>query len=553
MTASMLNPSPEHMGYLSQLGIGPTSTPWSPVVEPMPPPEELNLTPLYPYQETALARVWAAIDAGKTRIMVMLPTGGGKTVLAAHAIAHRGQQGKVSAFPVPMLNLINQTVERFEQYGLRSIGVIQGQHVRTNPNAALQVCSIQTLAARRRNGKQELKNLGLVIVDEAHLKYDDIYRLMAEWPDVVFIGLSATPWSRGLGLHWDELIVCETISGLIEWGRDHPKEGLVPFITYAPGVPDLRKVKDNIGGDDYDVGQLAKVMDKSELVGDVVKTWLEKGENRPTFCYCVDRAHAKHVNDRFIEAGVASEYMDANTALFDRKDIFDRLRSGETKVICSIGVLIAGVDEPHVSCIICARPTKSPILWTQMIGRGLRRFEGKAHLLVLDHSGNSLRVGTVDTIFFDKLHDGKKGVDLWSDEEREAAALAKVRLPKLCPECSAVVSPQETKCSQCGHEFKPVCTVRAADGELVLLGSGAQARTGPTVDEKRQFYLEALGFARQYGKKDGFAFHKYQGRFGKHEKPRWHWRDLEPLPASLATRNEIKRQAIAWQAAGRAA
>jgi DNA repair protein RadD len=269
----------EHMGYLDQLGIGPTSilapmprprfqAEWAtPPAKPLPTPAELNLTPLYPYQERALEQLWAAIAAGETRIMLMLPTGGGKTVLGAHVIAHKSQEGKVSAFPVPMLNLINQTVERFEQYGLTSIGVVQGQHFRTNPNAALQVCSIQTLAARRRNGKRTLDNLGLVIVDEAHLKHDEIFRLMQEWPDVIFVGLSATPWSRDLGLHWKKLIICETIAGLIEWGREHPKEGLVPFITYAPGVPDLRKVKNNIGGDDYDVGQLAHVMERRLKTG----------------------------------------------------------------------------------------------------------------------------------------------------------------------------------------------------------------------------------------------------------------------------------------------
>jgi DNA repair protein RadD len=248
------------------------------------PLEELNLTPLYRYQEAALARVWEAIEAGETRII--LPTGGGKTVLAAHIIAHKSQRGKVSAFPVPMLNLIKQTVERFKQYGLRGIGVIQAQHKLTNPNAALQICSIQTLPARRKNGKRMLDNLGLVIVDEAHLKHDEIYRLMQEWPDVIFIGLSATPWAKGLGLHWKKLIVCETIAGLIEWGKENPKEGLCDFVTYAPGTPpDLSKVKNNIEGNDYDVSALAKVMDNDGLIGDVVKQWKRLGEDRPTFCF----------------------------------------------------------------------------------------------------------------------------------------------------------------------------------------------------------------------------------------------------------------------------
>jgi superfamily II DNA or RNA helicase len=421
----------DHDSYLDELGIGPNSpAPTAPTRfqcernEPVglfaPPPvpiKEMNLTKLYPYQAAALEQIIVAIAAGKTRIMLMLPTGGGKTVLGAHILAHKSERAKVSAFFVPLLSLVDQTAARFKQYGLPSVGVVQARHRLTNRNAALQVCSIQTLAARRKNGKQELDNLCICIVDEAHLKHDEIYQLMHEWPDVIFIGLSATPWSKGLGKHWDELIVCETIAGLIAHGKDNPKEGLCDFVTYAGIVPDLSKIKNNIEGNDYDTGALAKVMDSATLLGDVVKNWLKRGEGRQTFCFCVNQAHGKHVNRCFVEAGVASEYMDAKTPRAVREEIFKRYRAGETKIICSIGVLCAGVDE-DVRCIIMARPTKSPILWVQMIGRGLRRAEGKDRLIILDHAGNSQTLDTVDKIFFDKLHDDKGGPDLWSDEER---------------------------------------------------------------------------------------------------------------------------------------
>jgi superfamily II DNA or RNA helicase len=472
--------------------------------------------------------------------MLMLPTGGGKTVMGAHIVAYKSREGKVSAFPVPRLSLINQTVERFEQYGLNSIGVIQGNHVRTNPNAALQVCSIQTLAARRRDARRPLDNLGLVIVDEAHERHDEIYR-MKDWPDVVFVGLSATPWSRGLGLHWDDLIIVSTTQELIN------QKFLCDFIAYAPSTPDLDKVKTVAG--EYQRDQLAAVMDDAILVADIVKTWLQRGENRPTFVFCVEVSHSKHVAERFLEAGVSAEHMDAETPLFERDEIFARFRSGETKIICSVGVLTTGVDE-DVRCIVSARPTKSEILWVQQIGRGLRRAEGKDHLLILDHAGNHQRLGKVTDIFHDKLDDGKRGPDPRSDEEREAAA-GSAPLPKLCPECSAVVSKQDAKCPQCGHAFHHWTEVQTRDGELVLLGEKG-GRNGATFEEKRQFYREALWYTRERGNSDGRAFHIYQGRFGKREKPPWHWRDGELPQASLATINQIKRQTIAWRK-GRAA
>ena len=237
---------------------------------------------------------------------------------------------------------------------------------------------------------------------------------------------------------------------------------------------------------------MAKVMYNATILGDIVKHWLKHGQDRPTFCFCVNQAHGKQ----------------------------------------------AGVDE-NVGCIIMARPTKSPILWVQMIGRGLRRAEGKDHLIILDHAGNSQSLDTVDKIFFDKLQDGKGGPDLWSDEEREAAAEAKAALSKLCPECSAVVARHELKCSQCGHEFKPVCEVRAIEADLVVLGSGEEGRIGATFQERQTFYRECLGNARNPSTACYAHIQRYNGI-----KPPWAWRDLEPLQPTEETLNELRRQ---WQ------
>lgn len=462
--------------------------------------------------------------------------------------ARMAQQGKVSAFPVPMITLASQAYDRFTQYGLTSLGIIQARNPRTKRNAALQICSIATLAARRNQGKRELDNLGLVIVDEAHIKSAEIFQLMAEWPDVVFIGLSATPWSKGLGLHWKKLIVCETIAGLIEHGKENPKEGLCEFESYAPGiVPELGKVKLNIEGNDYDTASLAKVMNNNALVGDIVKVWKERGQDRLTFCFTVNRAHGKHVNRCFVEAGVASEYMDGETKAEDREEIFKRYRAGVTRIIVSIGVLTAGVDE-DVRCIIMARPTKSPILWVQMIGRGLRRSEGKDHLLILDHTLNSTTLGTVETIFFDGLHDGSRGVDLWSDEEREAAAEARAAKPVVCHQCKAIIPRGLTKCPKCGHEFRPVCNVEVVEGDLVKLGSGEQGRLGATHGEQQRFYQECLGYAAEREWSPGAAYHQTIAKFPSLPRPPWAWRNLEPLTPSPATINELKRQWIARRA-----
>jgi DNA repair protein RadD len=348
--------TPEHGALLDQLGIGtnspkrsrrpphPVETLFPVAPEAMAPIEAMNLKSLYPYQQTAVDRVLAAIERGAKRIMLSLPTSGGKTVIASHLIALLAVTGKLSVFPCPA-NLVTQTRDRFRGYGLAAVGVIKGMEKRT-PGAALQVSSIQTLSARRRNGRQELSNVRLAIVDEAHVKFDEIYELMAEWPDVAFVGLSATPWAKGLGKYWKELIVCDTVDGLINWGKDHPEEGLCEFVAYAPGDAGIQRrlarVKRDAIKDDYDTASLARAMSDKTLVGDVVKTWLARGEGRPTFCFAVNVAHSKLIRDCFKAAGVAAEHMDANTSADDRKAIFARLKAGETKVAVSVGVLTTG-------------------------------------------------------------------------------------------------------------------------------------------------------------------------------------------------------------------
>ena len=140
--------------------------------------------------------------------------------------------------------------------------------------------------------------------------------------------------------------------------------------------------------------QLGAVMDDAVLVGDVVTTWQEKGENRPTFLFAVNCDHARHLYERFVEAGIGAAYIDGDSPEGERQAIFERFRAGEVRVICSVGVLTTGVDE-DVRCIIDAQPTKSEIRHVQKIGRGLRTAPGKDHLLVLDHAGNHLRLGEV--------------------------------------------------------------------------------------------------------------------------------------------------------------
>ena len=302
------------------------------------------LRPLRPHQERALEALRGSLVAGHRRPMLQMPTGAGKTLLAAHVIRRALDKGKRVAFVVPALSLIDQTVTALEAEGISCVGVMQGIHERTDRDQPVQVCSIQTIARRKR------PDVDLVIVDEAHQLHREIFRWMKDCPEIPFIGLSATPWARGLGKYYDDLIIAASTANLIRDGY------LAPFVVFAPSEPDLAAVR-TVAGDFHEV-ELAAAMDKATITGDIVETWLRRGEGRSTFCFCVNRRHAQHIAERFLEAGVAAEYMDGTTPREEREAIFDRLRSGETRIIANVGVLTTGVDL-DVRCIVMARPTKS--------------------------------------------------------------------------------------------------------------------------------------------------------------------------------------------------
>ena len=440
---------------------------------------------LRPYQEKAIHLVRTSFSRGFRRIVVQSPTGSGKTLTAAKIIMGAVEKGNRVIFTAPAVALIDQTVAAFEAEGIYDIGVMQSKHPRTNPDAAVQVCSVQTLV------KRLIPEAAIVIVDEVHIRADVIDTMMDTRPDCFFIGLSATPWRKGMGLRWDNLVIPVTITELIDEGY------LSKFTVYAPSIPDLSGVRTKAG--EFDESDLEEIMSEGKLVADVVQTWLEKGENRPTLAFAVNCAHAAVLQQQFAARGVSAAYCDAYTDKTEMQLIERSFRNREVSVVCSVRKISIGVDWP-VGCIIDAAPTKSEMMHVQKIGRGLRVNPGTEDLVIFDHASNSIRLGLVTDIGYETLDKTEKG-------EKQVKPRA-AKLPKPCSSCGILFCGMV--CPACGHKRVPIAGVETDDGELIEI-TGKRAL--PTRAEKQQFWSMLLFYCDGRGYKRGWASHKYREKF----------------------------------------
>ncbi|MCF4166351.1 DEAD/DEAH box helicase [Zavarzinia compransoris] len=452
---------------------------------------------LRPHQARTIRMLRSSLAGGRRRPMVKLPTGAGKTRLAAAIIEMARNKGRRAIFCVPAISLIDQTVNAFWDVGIADVGVIQASHPLTDWSRPVQVASVQTLARRG-----DAPEAGLVIVDEAHVKSESLWRRMAgEWAKIPVIGLSATPWSKGLGRVYDDLIIGATTRELIDAGY------LSPFRVFAPSHPDLTGVKITAG--DYQQDQLGEAMAAPQLVADVVTTWCEKGEGRPTLCFAVDRAHARALQAQFEAAGVSTGYVDAYTPLDERARVERLFRDGAIQVVCNVGVLTTGVDW-DVRCLILARPTKSEMLYTQIIGRALRPAPGKDHALILDHSDTTLRLGFVTDIEHDALDDGRPRAASGGGPDKAQP------LPKECPACAFLKPAKSPVCPACGHKPERFSDVETVDGELVELGAKRAKAAKAEADQatKQRWYSGFLGICDERGYQRGWAANRYREKFG---------------------------------------
>lgn len=456
------------------------------------------------YQSGALDACRASIAAGRRKILLVAPTGAGKTTIAAAMIHGAVARGGSVVFLAHRSELISQCSERLDGVGVDH-GVIQGGHPRDLPGLPVQVASVQTLVRR-----EELPRATVLVVDEAHRARAATYgKILDRYPEAVVIGLTATPWrndGRGLGELFEDLVLAARPRELVDQGF------LVPYTGFAYDHPDTAVVERR--GADFDGHGLEMVMGSRKLVGNIVQQYLEHAPGQLAVVFAVSVAHSIALRDRFLEAGVAAAHLDGDTPAGERTETLRRMARGEIRVLCNVNLVTEGWDLPALRLCILARPTLSTTLYLQMVGRVLRPADGKTVARIHDHAGCFLEHGAPDL---------DRDYSLTADLRTKAGKKEKLPPIRTCEECLRIYDPTlSDSCPSCGHQNLAASRApKELDDEKVrrIPLSELPQFAGATESQKRGAYEKWLADALAAGKKPGMAAHKYKAVYG-HWPPR---------------------------------
>lgn len=339
------------------------------------------------YQQLLIEQTFAHWSAERRRIKLQLATGGGKTVIFSAIAREFIGWGEPVLVIAHREELLLQAAKKLETATGQQVGIIKAGY-RASVNALIQVASVQTLARR-----QKLPPATFVIVDESHHSAAASYvRLMEHYSDSYILGCTATPAridGQGFKYLYDALVLGPSTAELIQAGH------LCQFKLFGVTKP-VKTSGIRITGGDFNQRDLAEAINTSLVMGDLIEAWRRHALGKKTVVFAVNVAHSQEIALAYREAGIKAEHLDGETPPMERQAILERLRTGETTVLTNCGIVSEGFDVPSIEAIQCVRPTKSLILWLQMVGRALRPAPGKDHACIIDHTQNWFFQGLPD-------------------------------------------------------------------------------------------------------------------------------------------------------------
>jgi superfamily II DNA or RNA helicase len=454
-----------------------------------------NMLNLRPYQEKTLEELRKGFLAGKRVQILYAPTGAGKTEMAIALMAATKDKGNKAAMLLDRIVLCDQTSGRLERYNIDH-GVMQSGHWRYRPYENIQVCSAQTLERRG-----TFPGLNLLIVDECHQTRSQTVEFIKNNPDIRVIGLTATPFTKGLGQVYENVISTVTTQELVE------DKVLVPLRVFIAKEIDMTGAK-KVAGEWSNAEATTR---GKKITGDVVDEWIKKtheifGEPRKTIVFAAGVEHGADLAKKFQEHGhnfICISYKDDDEW---KKQVIEDFSKSDTDIVGLIAtdILTKGFDVPDVMIGISARPfSKSLSSHIQQMGRVMRGCEGKEYALWLDHSGNYLRFRKEwEEVYADGVHELDEGKEKVKPELTE-----KEKKESKCPSCHVLWSGGDT-CYNCGYIRERVNKVIDVAGQLEEL-SGAMGH-----GNKQEFWSMMQYYVKYKGWSKGRAANTYKDKFG---------------------------------------
>jgi superfamily II DNA or RNA helicase len=429
------------------------------------------------YQINLINDVRQAYLSGKKRPCIVLPCGGGKSVIVADMAKKATEKGNRVLFLVHRKELCDQIEDTFRSYGVN-----------------MKLCKIgmvQTITRRL----MKMKEPALIIIDESHHVLAKSYTNIIDYfPNARCVGVTATPCrlnGGGLGDINDQLIIGVSTKYLIE------NNFLAPYDYYAPSVADLTGLHVKVG--EYVTKEIEERLIKKSIFGDVISYYRQLADGKQAICYCASISHSQQMAENFRDAGISAAHIDGSTLKVDRNRIINAFRAGEIKILCNVDLISEGFDVPDCECAILLRPTKSLTLYIQQSMRCMR-FKPSKKAVIIDHVGNYARFGLPDQDREWTLEPKKKGK---KKEEPEV----KVRQ---CPECFFTHEWGDS-CPKCGFVY-PIAErtlEEIKEAKLELINEIVMDYDTP---DNCTTMAELVAFGKKRGYKPGWAFYQAKQR-----------------------------------------
>lgn len=447
------------------------------------------------YQEKIISDVRAEWMAGRRSVLIVMPTGAGKTRVGSEIVHRSVTNGRQVLWLAHRLELVSQASAAFYHARIPHGLIVAGEE---HENCNVHIGSIPTVVRRL----ERIPRPDIIVVDESHHAPSKTWKkILDTFKTAYCVGLTATPMrlsGEGLGECFEALVEGPNVAELIRQGY------LCPY-RYFGRKMDMRGVKVRAG--EYARGEVVSRLEKSKITGSLIEEYLERAGNKRMLVFCPTIKFSEKMAAEFINAGILAAHVDGNTPENERTLYLENFREGRIKVICSVELFTEGLDVPAVEVIGMVRPTQSLGMYRQMVGRGMRVAEGKEELIILDSAGNFERHGLPDDPIEWSLEGTKK-----NDRPRE-------RPVSSCKFCFAVFYSGPKKCPVCGQaRIVKERKIREEKGRLEEIkreerAMKAQEKKWKSDNRKKiQSYEDAVEFGKRNGYKTGWAKYYCQAR-----------------------------------------